>query len=141
MSTADHTLVRYLRNADDTTSTAAITFPDDRDPLRIGKAGYMTSAEIGRAESLGIVLEVVDESDLPPGVDAPSDPDSDDPNSVSADLGERRLEEIAEQEGVDLTGKRSNRAKADAILAARSEQPEGEDSLPATAVVDPNPSA
>lgn len=114
MSTDDHTLVRYIRNTDDTQSTAAITFPDDRDPLLIGESGYMTDAEIRQAESYGIVLEALDESD--------------DPDAVTADLGEKRLEEIAEEEGVDLSGKRSNRAKADAILAARSGQPDGDES-------------
>lgn len=140
MSTEDTTLVRYLRNADDTLSTAAITFGDDRDPLVIGGVGYMTAAEVGRAESYGIILQVVTEDDLAdlgisaPGVEAVSD-------EVDADLGEKRLEEIAEAEGVDLSGKRSNKAKADAILAARSAQPEGVASLPATATDPANPTA
>ena len=100
--------------------------------MLIGGVGYVTAAELHSAAAFGAVLEQVTPDDVAElGLELP-EPDEE-PEVISKDLGRDRLEEIASEEGVDLTGKRSNQEKADAILEARAAQPVGAASLPATA--------
>lgn len=129
-------LVRYTRNADDNVSTGALKFhDDDRGDLVIGELGYVTEKELHQFAAYGIVLEPFTVEDAQEhNLVVPAKPgEGDDSEVLSADLGQDRLVEIAADEGVDLTGKRSNQAKADAIQAARDDQNSGAASLPATA--------
>lgn len=129
--TAD-TLVRYVRNADSSVATGSIKhLDDDRPDLNIGDIGYVTSTELAQAAGHGVVLEPLTEKEAEElGLELPTPQVAEVP---LGDLPEKELERIAKDEGVDLTGKRSKADKAEAIQAARSAQPEGVASLPATA--------
>lgn len=78
---SDMVLVKYVRNADDSVATGALTFHDDTDrpDLVIGGEGLVTPAELDRATALGVVLELVDD-----GLDASS---ADDIRQLADDLG------------------------------------------------------
>lgn len=129
-------LVRYVRNADTSVSTEAIKFhDDDRPDLLIGEVGYVTLEELHRAAALGVTLEIVSEEEAHElGLQTPEEKEETAPTPKPlSEMKSGELDEVAENEGVDLTGIRSNAEKVSAIEAARAAQPEGRESLPATA--------
>lgn len=136
MSDKPDVLVRYVRNADTSVSTEALKFhDDDRPDLLIGEVGYVTPTELHLAASYGVTLEPVSEEEAHElGLQTPEEKEAANPTPKPlSEMKSGELDDVAEAEGVDLTGKRSNAEKVTAIEEARAAQPEGRDSLPATA--------
>jgi len=122
MSTTKNTvLVRYLGNADGS-ATGALSFDDDRPNISLGGVGYVTSDEIARLSTLGVVLDTsftTDEADEL-GIPVPGEPtDTADLDSIDQlDV----LKQIAADEGVETAGLRSKEAVRTAIVEHRTAQ-------------------
>lgn len=123
-----NTLARYTRNMTDA-ATGALTFPDDSRPdLPIGQVGYVTPEEMQLAAAHGVVLEEITEQDAQDlGLEVPKR------DLPLSDMNNKDLRAIADAEGADITGKKTNADIVTAIEENRSAQPEGSASLPATA--------
>jgi hypothetical protein len=127
---SDYIAVKYVRNAEER-ATGALTFlDDDRADIQIGGTGAVTSEEFVSLASMGIVLEELEGDEAKEAL-ATAIPDQ--PRALS-DLNQKDLREIASQEGVDLSGLRSNEAIIDAITENRQSQ-----GLPATATTTGGP--
>lgn len=134
---SETTLVKYVQNADHTVSTAAISMGDDRPNIAIGGVGYVTDEELHRLVGFGAVLEPISEEDaIAEGLlQAPEEAAV---AEVSLnDLDNKGLRAVAEDEGVDVAGLKSNPDIAAAITKARAGVTTGPASLPAMASANP----
>lgn len=146
MATEPDTLVLYVRNADPSAATAALRFNDDRSDLEIGKVGWVTEDELHRAAAFGVTLEPIEESEakergleIPPKLsEVVAEEETPLRDRSLADLKTLAIDEY-DLDAETINKMRSKDEVATAIEDKQNAQPEGTDSLPATATSGPTP--
>lgn len=112
-------LVEYVSNASDDTATAVLSGLEGGD-IQLGGRGEATPEEISAAQSLGVVLRVVGDDEIEPEV-------------ALEDISMAKLQERADELGVDRVGVRKKEELIEKIREHQAANPEGTASLPATA--------
>lgn len=130
MADPDYIAVRYERNADERGTSVLRFHDDDRDDIVIGGTGALTREEYDNVTAGGsVVLEIVEDEDEAARI--LEEAKTPEPEPTLNDLSVPDLRQIADEEGVDLSGKNKKEDIVSAIQDARQES--GPESLPATA--------
>lgn len=133
----NNVLVRYTRNSDRHNGTQRLSFQDDRPDLLIGDVGYVSEDELKNSVRYGVILEPVTADQVHDlGMLTPEErvDDSDKPLDQYTNA---ELDQIARDEGVDLSGKNTKADRIEAIQQTRNPRRVGAASLPATATIGP----
>lgn len=132
-TTTDYNPVKYVRNADQTSSNGAIAFNDDSRPdLPIGGIGLVTAEERDRLGFWGFVLEDDDVENVPADVmRAVYGDDEEDLDKLTKPQLQDRLDQL----GVSYSQSTSKPDLIDLVKSAGTSDAEGAESLPATVPV------